>query len=97
MTQQLPHLAGAYFHQDYDLESESADSVIDSFIRDEGEESAAELVSEIDGLLASDLSERELHDLWVVTWGASYDPHDGRLDMRAWLTAIRKRASSSTA
>ena len=93
----MQHLAGAYFHQDYDLEAESPDSVLDSFMGGEGEASAAELVSEIDALLVSHLNERELHDLWVVTWGASFDPHDSGLDMRAWFTEVRQRASRRTA
>lgn len=94
MTQQLQHLAGAYFHQDFDLEWGTADSVIDAFMDGEGEASAAELMAEIDALLGSDLTERDLHDLWVVTWHASYDPRDGGQDIRGWLTAVRTRASS---
>ena len=94
MTQQLQHLAGAYFHQDYDLDSESPDSVVDAFREGEGDASAAELVSEIDRLLASRLAEREMLDLWVVAWGASYDPHDSGRDMRGWLTAVRNRQSN---
>lgn len=94
MTRQLEHLAGAYFHQDYDLEAGSVSLVIDSFREGEGEASASELVSEIDHLLASHRSDRDLRDLWVVNWGASYDPVDGGHDMRDWLTAVRNQLSS---
>ncbi|WP_020145604.1 contact-dependent growth inhibition system immunity protein [Terracoccus sp. 273MFTsu3.1] len=64
MTHQLEHLAKAYFHQDYDLDSGSVSLVIDSLRKGEGEASAAELVSEIDRLLASHQSDRNLRDLW---------------------------------
>jgi hypothetical protein len=94
VTQQLQHLAGAYFHQDFDLDSGSPDSVIDSFIEGEGATSAAELVSEIDGLLDSDLTQSDMLDLWVNVWGASYDPSDGGQDMRVWLTEVRNRLSN---
>ncbi len=94
VTQQLQHLAGAYFHQDYDLDSGSPDSVIESFIQGEGEASAAELVAEIDHVLASGLTEREMLNLWVDAWGASYDPRDDGQDMRIWLTGVRNRLST---
>jgi hypothetical protein len=95
VTQQLQHLTGAYFHHDYDLESESPGSVIDSFLNGEGEASAAELVSEIDRLLASPLSERQLLDVWIGAWGASYDPRDDEQHIRGWLTEVRNRLSHS--
>jgi hypothetical protein len=91
VTQQLQHLAGAYFHQDYELDSESPDAVIDLFVRGEGEAAAAELAAEIDRLLNSPLTDRDIFDLWVSAWGASYDPRDGGQDMRVWLTAVHDR------
>lgn len=94
VTRQLEHLAGAYFHQDYDLESGSVDSVIDLFREEESDASAAELISEIERMLASRQSDRELRELWVVSWGASYDPVDGGHGMRNWLTAVRDRLSN---
>lgn len=93
VTHQLEHLAKAYFHQDYDLDSGSVSLVIDSFRKGEGEASAAELVSETDRLLASHQSDRNLRDLWVVEWGAAYDPHDAGHSMRDWLTQVRDRLS----
>jgi hypothetical protein len=63
--------------------------VIDSFIEGEGAASATELVSEIEGLLDSHPTQREMLDLWVKVWGASYDPSDGGQDMRVWLAAVR--------
>ena len=94
VTRQLEHHAGAYFHQDYDLESPSVDSVIDLFREEESDASVAELLSEIDRLLVSRQSDRDLRELWVVNWGASYDPVDGGHDMRNWLTAVRERLSN---
>ncbi|MDX6297845.1 MAG: hypothetical protein QOI51_1702 [Nocardioidaceae bacterium] len=75
------------------MDSGSSASVIESFVQGEGEASVAESVAEIDGLLASDLTEREMLNLWVDAWGASYNPRDDGQDMRVWLTGVRKRLS----
>jgi hypothetical protein len=88
VTQQMEHLASAYFHQDYELDGGSPDGVIGLFVRDEGHADSAELVAEIDLLLASQLTEEQLRQLWVDDWGASYEPDRG---MRSWLTSVRLR------
>jgi CdiI immunity protein len=56
MRAQLEHLARAYFHQDWELDSESAVAVVDTFVTDEYPAAAAELISEIDHVLASQLT-----------------------------------------
>jgi hypothetical protein len=93
VTQQLQHLAGAYFHQDYDLDEGSPEAFLDAFMSGEGQASVAELVSEIDRLLASPVSEAELYDLWIGDWHASYSPRDDGQTMRGWLAQVRKRVS----
>jgi hypothetical protein len=91
MPAQLEHLARAYFHQDWELDSESAVAVVDTFVTDEDPAAAAELISEIDHMLASQLTDDELHDLWIKTLGASLDPYDSGQTMRDWLTVLRAR------
>lgn len=94
MTQQLEQLAGAYFHQDYGLDFGSPEQVIDGFIADEGSAAIAELVSEIDQLLASCLTDNEIRGLWIKEWHASYDPGDDGQSMRDWLTSLRARLAA---
>lgn len=89
----MQHLAGAYFHQDYDLDEGSPQAVLDAFVSGEGQASVAELVSEIDRLLASPVSEPELYDLWIGGWHAFYSPRDDGHTMRGWLTEVRNRLS----
>jgi hypothetical protein len=57
VTQQLEQLAKAYFHQDWDLDSESPEAVIDLFIKLEERGAVAELAWELDRLLASPMSD----------------------------------------
>jgi CdiI immunity protein len=84
---QLAHLAGAYFHQDYDLDAPAPAGIIGNFV--DGEEPAAirELAAEIQGLLESGMTESQIGELWIKTLQASYEPAKDGLTYRAWLTA----------
>jgi hypothetical protein len=84
---QLAHLAGAYFHQDYDLDAPAPAGIIRNFL--DGEEPAAirELAAEVRGLLESGMTESQIGDLWIKTLQSSYEPAKDGLTYRAWLTA----------
>lgn len=88
MTQQLEHLARAYFHQDFDLEAGSPDGVIELFVSGEGTAAAAELAAEISALLQSPATDEQVRHLWVEDWGASYDPTQS---VRSWLSSVLTR------
>jgi len=89
MPAQLKHLAEAYFHQDYDLESTNAEAVVAAFAKGEGPGAVRELVCEIDGLLAAPTDEVQLADLWVKMLGAASDPVDHGETHREWLAHVR--------
>jgi cobalamin biosynthesis Mg chelatase CobN len=89
MPVQLPHLAQAYFHQDYDLEYSDPDAAVISFGKDEGKAAINELISEIDVLLASEWSESDLANVWINELGAAYDPRVDGQDFRGWFARVR--------
>jgi len=85
---QLAHLAGAYFHQDYDLDAPTPAGIIGNFL--DGEEPGAlqELTAEIRSILDSGMTESLLDDLWITTLHASYEPAKDGLTYRAWLKTV---------
>jgi hypothetical protein len=64
--------------------------------RAEGSGVIADVVSEIDHLIGSRLTDNELWDLWVKDWHASYDPGDAGQSMRSWLASVRSRLADGT-
>ena len=91
MTQtrhQLIHLAQAYFHQDYDLEAPTPLDVLRSFQEGESPGAVAELISDIESMLASSMNEGEMRDLWIKEYGASYDPLTDGMEYRRWFADI---------
>lgn len=93
MSEQLKHLAQAYFHQDYDLEFVGPDAVILAFAEGEGDNAVRELISEIDALLALPLDEAQLAELWIGELTASYDPAASGQSHREWLGHARNLLS----
>lgn len=89
MNQQLTQFAGAYFHQDYDLEYSGADEAIRDF-GDEEPASVRGLLDEIDRLLASPATETELADLWDKELDAFYIPTDDGQTYRDWFAHVRE-------
>lgn len=83
----LRHLALGYFHEDYDLDYPTPMDVIVGFKNNEPNEVGA-LISEIRNVLDRQMSEKEMHDTWIIKLHASYDPvKDGRL-YRQWFEDI---------
>ncbi|MEU6882925.1 contact-dependent growth inhibition system immunity protein [Streptomyces sp. NPDC046712] len=88
LPEPIVYLAGAYFHQDYDLESGTPVQVVESFRRDESEERVDILRRAIEGVLAAGMSENELAALWIDQAGASYDPRDDGLEVSRWFLMV---------
>jgi hypothetical protein len=84
----LAHLAGAYFHQDYDLDAPTPAGIITSFLDGEEPATAAELAGEIASILGSDMTETQIDALWVTELHAYYEPARDALTYRAWLTTL---------
>jgi hypothetical protein len=94
MTPHLNQLAGAYFHQDYDLEYPDEDAAIRDFADGQAVEAVRELVLEIDSLLARQLSEAQLRHFWVDRLFASYDPTVDGWTHRDWFAHVRELLST---
>ncbi|BBY88085.1 contact-dependent growth inhibition system immunity protein [Mycolicibacterium tokaiense] len=85
----------AYFHQDWDLEAEDWEGVVDNYVdADPVSAPLRELASEIDNLRAA-RSEEDLRTFLLKTVGVSYLPDP--LTFKQWLDQIaahlRDRAS----
>jgi cobalamin biosynthesis Mg chelatase CobN len=87
-THQLAHLARAYFHQDYDLEAPTPLEAVRTFQRGEPPDAVAGLISDLEAIQNSHMSESELRELWIRTYGASYDPRDDGKSYREWFAEV---------
>lgn len=84
----LPLLFGGYFHQDWRLEASSVTQAVQNFVSHEPSHNVREARAELRHLMASDLTDVELHDLIVDEWGSCFDPMLIGVEMRAWLAEI---------
>jgi hypothetical protein len=89
VSDQLKHLAQAYFHQDFDVDGASPSDVIKAFRDGEQQESVNELIAEIGNLLSSTTSESEIGGIWVHQYGASYEPDMDGMTYRDWLPEVQ--------
>ena len=62
--EKLGRLLGGYFHQDWTLESSSADKVIEQFMDDQGPDRYRAVAQEIDQLLKTKTSESALKEIY---------------------------------
>jgi len=85
---QLMHLAQAYFHQDFDLEAPTPLDVIRLFRTGEPPAAVDELVSDLESVLDSSMTDREMRELWINEYGASYDPLADGIEYRRWFADI---------
>lgn len=85
---QLMHLAQAYFHQDFDSEADTPLEIVRLFSSNEPPAAVEELISDLESLLHSSMTDREMHELWVREYGASYDPLSDGIEYRRWFADI---------
>lgn len=85
---QLMHLAQAYFHQDFDLEAPTPLDVVRLFATTEPPAAVDELVSDIESILGSSMTEKEMRQLWIGEYGAAYDPLADGIEYRRWFANI---------
>ncbi len=83
----IDYLAGAYFHQDYDLEAPSPDLVLVNFRDVESAGTVTETMTALSEALSSG-SEEALADLWLRRAGASYDPRSDGVSMTDWFSRM---------
>ena len=82
-------LAG-YFHQDWTLESSSADEVIEKFIHDGDADSNHAVVREIDQLLKTKTSESALEEA-LQGLGSAYNYEADGFSASGWLRHVRSK------
>lgn len=86
----LQNFFSAYFHQDWSVEHDSADAVVDAWREGESDEYIARARDELDRLLARDLDDEALGAA-VRTLGSEYDPTREGGGWRDWLTSVQRR------
>ena len=86
----LQNFFSAYFHQDWAVEHESAEAVVDAWREGESDEYIARARDELDRLLARDLDDQALAAA-VRALGSEYDPTGDGIGWRDWLVGIQRR------
>lgn len=87
----LAQLMGAYFHQDWDLDSPDEWAVLEMFIAGEPALASA-LPDEIDSVLAAGPDEDQLKELVIDRLGGSFLADWDGGTYRGWLAEIASRA-----
>lgn len=87
--QRLRYLARRYFHQDYDIEAPTPLGVLEAFRADETDAAAAELLVDIEEVIATAKGERDLEDIWLRQCGSMYSPQTDGQTLRAWFNSMR--------
>jgi CdiI immunity protein len=82
------HLAQAYFHQDFYLDAPTPLDVVHLFAAGEPAAAVNELVSDLESVLSSSMTDKEMRELWIDEYGASYDPLEDGIEIRQWFTDI---------
>ncbi|MER7309998.1 hypothetical protein E5082_31870 [Streptomyces griseoluteus] len=84
----LKNLAGAYFHQDYDLEYETPIEAVNDYKEVNPPDSVNALREAIRSLLDTSTSEQKLAELWLDDGNAYYDPRDDGITMTDWFRTM---------
>ena len=89
MKDALRRFAVTVFHQDYDVDSPTADDALAGFLSRASAETVSAVIARIDALLSSSLDDEQLDDLWINRLHANYDPRDDGLTYREWFAHVR--------
>lgn len=85
----LERILGAWLHQDWQLDFDDWRSANRAGARAQPALQVQKAVSELEGLLATEMSETELSGL-LERFGCEFDPTASGLTYRAWLTEVRE-------
>ena len=86
----LSNFLGGYFHQDWTLESSSADEVIEKFVHDGDAAATRAVVREIDQLLKTKTSESALKET-LRSLGSAYNYEADGFSASEWLRHVRSK------
>ncbi len=84
----LHQFLGAYFHEDWMCESESADDIIRLYLSDSSDSAICSVKQEIAELSRLQISENELQDFLLKEIGCSYCYWHEWPSGKAWLSHI---------
>lgn len=88
-AQRMRYLARAYFHQGYDIEAPTPLGVVEAFRADETDAAAAELLADIEDMLATVKAQEDLENIWLGQCGSMYNPKTDGQTFRAWFDSMR--------
>ncbi|WP_166224779.1 contact-dependent growth inhibition system immunity protein [Pseudomonas atagonensis] len=88
---------GAYFHQDWLLEHDTADQVIDDFLRNSDKSVLILVHSELQTLLSKELSEMELREFFLKELNCYYCYWNDWKSGEEWLRHIERKLSVNLA
>jgi hypothetical protein len=91
---QLGQLLGGYFHQDWGLDRDGWELVVDEFVTESPHSVVVQTADELSGVLAAHLTDAELTSL-LDRLGASVAPAGFGMTTTAWLEALRQRLLSA--
>lgn len=89
----LQNFLSAYFHQDWAVEHDTAQAVVDYYTEGESPQQVAQLRAELERLLEEDLDEDDLAQQ-VQALGSEYDPSADGGNYRDWLRGIAEQLAS---
>jgi hypothetical protein len=84
----LVNFFGGYFHQDWDLDARNYDEVLEMFVKHNPSNEVANVVKELDALLAMGLSDLELRKALTEDLLCCYIPPCEE-DLKKWLILVR--------
>lgn len=89
----LQNFLSAYFHQDWAVEHDTPQAVVDYYTEGESQQQVAQLRAELERLLEQDLDEDDLAQQ-VQALGSEYDPGVDGGSYRDWLRGIAEQLAS---
>ena len=97
MADILRLFAVSAFHQDYDLDSPTADDAVEQFVGRASAETMNSLIRRVEALLESSLDDEQFDELWINRLHANYDPRDDGMTYREWFAHVRDLLTQATA
>jgi phenylalanyl-tRNA synthetase beta subunit len=93
MTNQFPHLTqffSSYFHQDWPLEANSPNEVVENYRNSESPESIEGALAELNKLLEMPIAQPDLETFILEELGCYYNPEASNQTVKQWLHSVQQ-------
>jgi hypothetical protein len=92
MRKRFPALADlcGYFHEEWATKAEDDIGVLNAFKEDQTPATLRRTEEELDAFLSLPISDEEMTDIVVLTFGCRYNPDAFGFGMRDWLARVRE-------